>query len=86
MAKLLPVCHCLGHVFVVLMSAKSNAIANIFVKSRELCSLPYTILLCHLDFLNDSTKEQRFASLIMVKNRLLSTYNISTVVAFGSEP
>ena len=28
-----PVCHSLGHVFVVLTSAKSNDITNIFVKS-----------------------------------------------------
>ena len=28
-----PVCHSLGHVFVVLTSAKSNDITNIFLKS-----------------------------------------------------
>ena len=28
-----PVCHSLGHVFVVLTSAKSNDITNVFVKS-----------------------------------------------------
>ena len=30
--KMYPVCHSLGHVFVVLISAKSNDITNIFVK------------------------------------------------------
>ena len=28
-----PVCHSLGHIFVILTSAKSNDITNIFVKS-----------------------------------------------------
>ena len=30
---MVPVCHSLGHVFVVLMFAKSDDITNIFVKS-----------------------------------------------------
>ena len=37
-----PVCHSLGHVFVVFASAKSNSITNIFVKSILVQKIAYT--------------------------------------------
>ena len=37
-----PVCHSLGHVFVVLTSVKSNDITNIFVKSIPVQKIAYT--------------------------------------------
>ena len=37
-----PVCHSLGHVFVVLTSAKSNDITNIFVKSILVQTIAFT--------------------------------------------
>ena len=60
-------------------SAQSNDITNIFVKSILVQKIAFTsiydiviymILSCPL---NISNKEQRFASLITVKNRQLST-------------
>ena len=37
-----PVCHSLGHVFVVLTSAKSNDITDIFVKSTLVQKIAFT--------------------------------------------
>ena len=37
-----PVCHSLGHVFVVLTSTKSNDTTNIFVKSIFVQKIAYT--------------------------------------------
>ena len=50
-----PVCHSLGHVFVVLTSAESNDITNIFVKSilvqKIAIDFHINILLCPLNIL-----------------------------------
>ena len=70
-----PVCHPLGHVFdIFFISAKSNDISNIFVKSIITLTSIYNISMSPEHF---EIKKQRFASLITVK--------ISTVVAFGNE-
>ena len=37
-----PVCHSLGHVYVLLTSAKSNDITNIFVKSFLIQKIAHT--------------------------------------------
>ena len=58
-----PVCYSLGYVFVVLTSAKSNDITNIFVKSilvqKKMRRLPYTILLCPLNIFEIKNKDLR---------------------------
>ena len=57
-----------------LTPVKSNDITNIFVKSILVQKIALMILLCPLNILK---KEQRFASLITVKNIQLSTVHLN---------
>ena len=68
-----PVFHSLGHVFVVLTSAKSNGITNISVKLFLVYKIAYTSI---YDIIM-SPEHSRFASLITVKNRKLSTVPVN---------
>ena len=67
-----PVCHSLGHVKLFLL--KSNDITNIFVKSILVQKIAFTfIYVVTMSPEHFEIKKQRFASLITVKNRQLST-------------
>ena len=66
---MLPVCHSLGHVFVVLTSVKSNDITNIFIKSI----LVQKIALTSIYDIIMSPEHFEIVSFITIKNRQLST-------------